>query len=118
MASPPSSSIDDDIFEKLKRADPKDLEALKQATSDRRHATFLKGQTRLAELIDQNSTSPTTISSITVLGAPNTRRSFLAGILNPLLSANRDRPYTQSEVVREVAASARKLDKFGELFVR
>jgi len=114
----PSGSSEDDIFDKLRRADPTDVEAREKAISDRIHATFQKSQQRLADLIDQNSTLPTTISSITVLGAPNTRRGFLARIFNPLLSVNRDRPYTQSEVVREVAASAKKLNQFGEQLAR
>ena len=113
MASTSDSGSDDDIFAKLKRAEPADVQARHQAINQRIHATFQKSQQRLAELIDQNSTLPTTISSITVLGAPNTRRGFLERIFNPLLTANRDRPYTQSEVVKEVAATAQKLSKFG-----
>lgn len=114
MASPSGVSEDhDNIFEKLKRADPNDVEKRQRAINDRINATFQKSQTRLAELIDQNSTLPTTISSITVLGAPNTRRGFLERIFKPLLSVNRDRPYTQSEVVREVALTANKLSRLG-----
>ena len=114
MASSSDSDTDDDIFAKLKRADPSDIEARHQAINERIHATFQKSQQRLAGLIDQSSTLPTTISSITVLGAPNTRHGFLERIFNPLLSVNRDRPYTQSEVVREVAATAQKLNRFGK----
>ena len=116
MASPTGGSTidsDENIFQKLKQADPADVEFRNQVVNERIHATFQKSQQRLAEIIDQNSTLPTTVSSITVLGAPNTRRSFLERIFNPLLTANRDRPYTQSEVVREVAAAAQKLSKFG-----
>ena len=114
MASALGSDGDEDIFTKLKRADPNELESRQQAINERLHTTFSKSQQRLADLIDQNSTLPTTISSITVLGAPNTRRGFLARIFNHLLSVNRDRPYSQSEVVREVAATARKLSKLGK----
>jgi outer membrane protein insertion porin family len=113
MASAGAAQIDD-IFSKLRDADPKELERRQQAINDRLEATFRKSQERLAQLIDQNSTLPTTVSSVTVLGAPNTRHSFLKGVVNPLLSANRDRPYTQAEVVREAAAAAEKLRKFGE----
>lgn len=114
MASPPGIGGEDDgIFEKLKRADPNDIEQRQRAINERIHATFQKSQTRLADLIDQNSTLPTTISSITVVGAPNTRRGFLERIFKPLLSANRDRPYTQAEVVREVAITADKLSRLG-----
>lgn len=68
--------------------------------------------------IDQNSTLPTTISSITVIGAKNTRRSFLARIFDPLLSVNRDQPYTQLELLQEVAVRADKLNRFGERSLR
>ena len=113
MAAPVGSDDVEDIFAKLQRADPSDIEARNRAINDRLHATFQKSQQRLADLIDENSTLPTTISSITVLGAPNTRRSFLARILDPLLTSKRDRPYTQSELVSEVAGAARKLSRFG-----
>lgn len=109
----PSGGDDDDLFVKLKRADPKVLEERQKAVNERVHATFEKSQQRLADLLDQNSTLPTTISSITVLGAPNTRRGFLERIFNPLLSVNRDRPYTQSDVLREVSIQAQKLSRFG-----
>jgi hypothetical protein len=103
----------DDIFSKLKKADPKELERRQEAINERINATFQRSQQRLAELIDANSTLPTTVSSITVLGAPNTRDGFLKQVVSPLLSANRDRPYTQSEVIRETAAVAEKLKGFG-----
>ena len=104
---------EDGLFEKLRRADPKTLEERQNAINERVHATFEKSQQRLADLLDQNSTLPTTISSITVLGAPNTRRGFLERIFNPLLSVNRDRPYTQSELLRDVSVQASKLNRFG-----
>lgn len=104
----------DDLFSKLKAADPSELEKREQAINERLNATFQKSQRRLAELIDQNSTLPTTVSSVTVLGAPNIRRGFLKRVVDPLLSANRDRPYTQSEVVREAASTAEKLRQFGQ----
>lgn len=103
----------DDIYSKLKRADPKELEKRQEAINERINATFQRSQQRLAELIDANSTLPTTVSSITVLGAPNTRDGFLKQVVSPLLSANRDRPYTQSEVIRETASVAEKLRGFG-----
>jgi len=104
---------EDDIFALLKNADPNELEHRQKALNERIHAIFQQNQRRLAELIDQNSTLPTTVSSVTVLGAPNTRRGFLKRVVEPLLSANRDRPYTQSELLREVTATANKLRKFG-----
>lgn len=115
MASSLAGS-DVDLFERLKNSDLKELEAHRHALNERLQATFHQSQQRLAELIEQNSTLATTVSSVTVLGAPNTRHSFLKSIVDPLLSANRDRPYTQSEVVREAAAIANKLSKFGALW--
>ena len=64
--------------------------------------------------IEDNSTLPCTISSIRVLGAPNTRNSFLQRIFTPILSVNQDRPYTLSEAIREVSAAADKLHRFGD----
>ena len=104
----------DDLFAQLKAADPSELEKRQQAINDRINVTFQRSQQRLAELIDQNSTLATTVSSVTILGAPNTRHGFLKRVVNPLLSANRDRPYTQAEVVREATATAEKLRQFGQ----
>lgn len=103
------------LFEQLKTSDPAILEKQKQAIRDREHATFVKSQHRQAQLIAENSTLPTTVSSVVVEGAPNTRRSFLSGIVGPLLSANRDRPYTQSELVREASKAANTLSRFGKV---
>ena len=64
--------------------------------------------------IGANSTLPVTISSIRLIGgAQHTRRSFLDRLFNPLLSANRDRPYTLAEALREVDGVATKLQRFG-----
>lgn len=103
------------LFDQIKTADPQEVEKRQQAINDRIHATFQRSQQRLAGLIDENSTLPTTVSSVTVLGAPNTRHSFLKRIVDPLLSANRDRPYTQSELVQEASKAASKLSRFGKL---
>jgi outer membrane protein insertion porin family len=65
------------------------------------------------EQIGINSTLPVTISSIRVIGAAHTRRSFLDRLFNPLLSANRDRPYTFAEALNEVGSVATKLQRFG-----
>jgi outer membrane protein insertion porin family len=108
--------------------------------NERVNAIYQKGQVRLAELvcevfllaelglchgrhrramtdvglqIDQNSTLPCTISSIHVLNAPNTRKGFLQRIFDPLLSVNKDRPYTLQEALKEVSISANKLNRFG-----
>lgn len=60
-----------------------------------------------------NSTLPCTISSIRVLDAANTRKSFLARIFDPILSANHDRPYTLGEAVKEISIATDKLHRFG-----
>lgn len=54
-----------------------------------------------------------TISSVNVLGAVRTRKDFLARIFDPLLSANRDAPYTLAEALAEIYAGGNKLNKFG-----
>ncbi|KAK2810418.1 hypothetical protein FQN50_002907 [Emmonsiellopsis sp. PD_5] len=112
MGSPLSD--DDNIFERLQQqsTDPKILEERQQAVNERIHSIYQKAQTRLAELIDQNSTLPCTISSVQVLNAPNTRRGFLENALSPLLSANRDRPYTLSEALQEISVCTDKLSRF------
>ncbi|KAF5862803.1 hypothetical protein ETB97_011151 [Aspergillus alliaceus] len=111
--SSPLSAEDEDIFERLQqRADPKVLEEQQQAVNERIHAIYQKAQTRLGELIDQNSTLPCVISSVQILNAHNTRRSFLERMFNPLLSSNQKRPYTLSEVLQEVSARADKLSRF------
>jgi outer membrane protein insertion porin family len=111
----PEAGESDNIFELLKKADPRDLDEREKAISDRLHRVHKLSQQRLAGLVDQNSTLPTTVSSVTVLGAGNTRHGFLQGVVDPLLSSNRDRPYTQSELIREVSKTAEKLKKFGLL---
>lgn len=104
---------DSSLFEQIKKFDPEDVKKKEQAINDRIHATFQQSQKRLANLIDENSTLPTTVSSVEVIGAPNTRHSFLKRIVEPLLSANRDRPYTQAELVQEASIAANKLAQFG-----
>lgn len=63
--------------------------------------------------IGSNSALPVTISSVRVIGANNTRRAFLDRIFAPLLSANRDAPYTLTEALQEVGTAADKLRRFG-----
>ncbi|PLB36979.1 SAM complex subunit SAM50 [Aspergillus candidus] len=107
------SAEDEDIFERLQhRADPKIQEEQQQAVNERVNVIYQKAQSRLGELIDQNSTLPCAISSIQVLNAKNTRRAFLERIFDPLLSTNKTRPYTLAEALREVSARADKLSRF------
>lgn len=112
MADPLDSG--DDIFDRLKKGvDPKLQEEKTRRANERELAQFEKAQRRLGELIQDNSTLPTTISSIRILNAANTRRGFLNRIFNPIISANQDRPYTLAEAIREVSIGADKLHKLG-----
>ena len=113
MAAAVPPDAEPSLFDRIKNADPEEVEKRRRAINDRIHATFQQSQERVASLIDENSTLPTTVSSVTVLGANNTRHSFLKRIVEPLLSANRDRPYDQSELVREASNAASKLSRFG-----
>ena len=63
--------------------------------------------------IEDNSTLPTTISSITILGANKTRRDFLERIVNPIRTVNQNQPSTLADVHREVSIAANKLHKLG-----
>ncbi|EEH03366.1 outer membrane protein [Histoplasma capsulatum G186AR] len=112
MGSPLAS--DENIFELLQQqsADPKLLEEQQQAVNERINTIYQKAQARLAELIDQNSTLPCTISSVQVLNANNTRRGFLERVLSPLLSSNNHRPYTLSEALKEISVCTDTLSRF------
>lgn len=100
--------------------------------AEREAAQNAKAQARLMELvcitlfdigrslqsqIGSNSSLPVTVSSIRVIGVNHTRRAFLDRILDPLLSANRDAPYTLAEALQEVGTAADKLRRFGRLVV-
>ena len=95
----------------MKAADPVKLEERERQQNERLRRQQEKAQRRLAELIDSNSTLPVTISSINVVGAPRTRKSFLERVFNPLLSANQDRPYTLAEALQKVSRSANQLNR-------
>ncbi|KAL8780659.1 MAG: hypothetical protein Q9213_006368 [Squamulea squamosa] len=106
-----SGQIDpeDGIFEKLRQRNDQAQEEKSRLVNDRERALYEKQQRRLRELVESNTTLPCTISSVRVLGARNTRQSFLKRIVNPLLSANRDRPYTLSEALRETQYAVDRL---------
>lgn len=63
--------------------------------------------------IGSNSTLPVTIGSIKVIGATNTRKSFLDRLFGPLLGEN-DKQWTLQEALRAVSINADKLRKFGK----
>ncbi|KAL9626129.1 MAG: hypothetical protein Q9204_007555 [Flavoplaca sp. TL-2023a] len=100
---------EDRIFEQLKRRDDQAQEKKTRSVNDRERALYEKQQRRLSQLIEANTTLPCTISSVRVLGARNTRPAFLKRIIDPLLSANQDRPYTLSEALRETQYAVDKL---------
>ncbi|KAI4099415.1 MAG: hypothetical protein L6R37_005992 [Teloschistes peruensis] len=115
---------EDSIFENLRRRDNgKAQEEKTRLVNERERELYEKQQRRLSELnlgyllsdtgsqIDKNKTLPCTISSVRVLGASNTRPVFLKRILEPLLSANQDRPYTLSEAIRETQLAVDKLHR-------
>jgi hypothetical protein len=54
-----------------------------------------------------------TISSVRILHANRTRRSFLERVVEPILSANRTEPYTLEEALKEVGDATDKLNRFG-----
>ncbi|KAK5017645.1 hypothetical protein LTR60_001848 [Cryomyces antarcticus] len=103
-----------EVFSRLKQnhIDPEVLIKRERELNEKVHAQFEKSQQRLAELIGTNSTLPVTISSVQVLHAPHTRRSFLERIFNPLLSSNQDGPYTLQDALKEVSIAADKLNRF------
>ncbi|KAF3480723.1 sorting assembly machinery subunit [Arthroderma uncinatum] len=105
---------EEEIFDRLQKhaVDPKVLEERKKAVNERISGIYQKAQARLAELLEQNSTLPCTISSVQVLNAPNTRRGFLEKALQPLLSENKGRTLTLSETLEEVAKCTNRLNQF------
>ncbi|OBT59711.1 hypothetical protein VE04_00056 [Pseudogymnoascus sp. 24MN13] len=110
MAYPDSEG---EVFAALNRdIDPKVLEEREEAVQERVQAQYAKAQQRLQDLISSNSTLPVTISSIRVIGATNTRKSFLDRLFAPILSANNDRPYTLQEALQLAGTSADKLRRF------
>jgi hypothetical protein len=119
------------VFERLKeKVDPAEQRKQHDELNARRFVQEQKSQERLVELvresigglvlkltqwqIDDNTTQPVTISSIRVLNANRTRRAFLERIVDPLLSANRNEPYTLAETLQQIGGAVDKLNRFGE----
>ncbi|CAO2647864.1 Nn.00g087860.m01.CDS01 [Neocucurbitaria sp. VM-36] len=110
MASP----NEDDVFERLKnKTDINEQKRQQDELNARLYAQHHKSQERLVELIGDNTSLPVTISSVRILHANRTRRTFLERVVNPLLSANRDEPYTLEEALKEVGDATDKLNRFG-----
>ncbi|KAF2712671.1 hypothetical protein K504DRAFT_427180 [Pleomassaria siparia CBS 279.74] len=110
MASPQ----EDGVFERLKqRVDPAEHRKQHDELNVRQFKQEQRSQERLAELIDDNTTQPVTISSIRILNADRTRRAFLERVISPLLSVNRNEPYTLAETLQEIGGAVDKLNRFG-----
>ncbi|KAI9804829.1 MAG: hypothetical protein M1825_001197 [Sarcosagium campestre] len=110
-----ASAVDpeEDVFDRLnKTTDPKKQHQHDEQIQKRLLAQQEKAQQRLAELLDSNSTLPVTLSSISVVGAPHTRKGFLQRIFRPLLSEHRDAPYTLAGALQQINSSANTLHKF------
>ncbi|KAI4619670.1 hypothetical protein J4E83_005525 [Alternaria metachromatica] len=110
MASP----HEDDVFERLKnKTDLNEQKRQQDELNARLYAQQQRSKERLGELIEDNSSLPVTISSVRILHANRTRRSFLERVVDPLLSANRDQPYTLEDAIKEVGEATDKLNRFG-----
>ncbi|TVY86488.1 SAM50-like protein, partial [Lachnellula willkommii] len=112
MASNDESGVN--LLESLRNPDNHRLEEKVKELREREEAHNAKAAQRLKDLIASNSTLPVTISSIRLIdqGSQHTRRSFLDRLFNPILSANRDAPYTLSEALQEAGSAADKLRRF------
>ncbi|GAM84097.1 hypothetical protein ANO11243_020890 [Dothideomycetidae sp. 11243] len=109
-----ATSDDGSIFARLQeKVDPQITERREQDIASRMQAHQEKSQARQQDLVGLNATKPVTISSIRVLHATHTRRGFLERIFDPLLSKNKDAPYTFQEALGEVGESVEKLNRFG-----
>ncbi|KAH9871803.1 hypothetical protein J1614_006060 [Plenodomus biglobosus] len=110
MASP----SEDDVFERLKnKTDINERKRQQDELNARLHAQQQRSQERLVDLISDNTSLPVTISSVRILHANRTRRSFLERVVEPILSANRDEQYTLEEALKEVSLATDKLNRFG-----
>lgn len=105
---------EEDLFGSLRRqSDPEKLEKQAKAVAEREASCSAKAEERLKYLLDDNSTLPISVSSIQLVGASHTRRSFLDKLFTPLLSCNRDAPYTLSTALHEIGILSDKLSRFG-----
>lgn len=111
-----ASTIGDehDVFESLsKSVDPAVQSEQEKVMNERVRAQYAAAQQRLMNLIDSNTTLPTTINTIRLIGAHRTRKSFLDTLFDPILAVNRDEPYTLQEALNAVGTAADKLRRFG-----
>ena len=86
-------------------------EQREQELNARIHNLYEKSQQRQHDLLEINATKPVTISSVRVLGATHTRHGFLERIFHPILSHNREGPYTLQEALQEIGGAVDKLNR-------
>jgi len=94
--------------------DPNKLQEHENVVNEKIRGQFEKARQRETELIDLNATKPVTISSIRVIGATNTRHSFLERIFHPSLARNRPEasPYSLREALSDIGIAVDKLNRF------
>lgn len=100
------------IFEQLRRPiDPTALQQQENDVNEKIRGQFDKARQRENELIDINSTRPVTISSVRIIGATNTRHSFLERIFQPVLAINQPEagPTTLLDALNEIGIAVDKL---------
>ncbi|KAF2718188.1 hypothetical protein K431DRAFT_253950 [Polychaeton citri CBS 116435] len=113
-----SSPLGDDILSQLRNPiNVKEIEQREKEVAARIEAQYAKSQQRQLELIQANANKPVTLSSVRLVGAPNTRASFLSRIFDPLLSQNRTTDtnpagtYSLREALQQVGVVAEKLNR-------
>ncbi|KAK0881119.1 hypothetical protein LTR87_005045 [Friedmanniomyces endolithicus] len=107
-----SSPLDDSVFAQLRQPiDLKVHEQRERQLDERIHSVYEKSQQRQTELLGINAHKPVTISTIRVLGAPNTRHGFLERLFHPVLSHNRQGSYTLQEALQELGGAVDKLNR-------
>lgn len=104
MASGSEDDVFDNIHSKLRKDNAKDAEERARIQNE-------KALRRAFETLNANSELPVTVSSVQILQAKNTRRSFLENIVNPLVHAHRDGPITLSQLLAEVTGTITKLER-------
>ncbi|KAG6820519.1 hypothetical protein H0H93_015992 [Arthromyces matolae] len=78
---PPQKKEGNDIDAKIKKWH-------EERTARKRKGELESASAFLADLIQQNASAPLNIASVRVVGATTTRRSFLASLINPILSSS------------------------------
>ncbi|KAF3911699.1 hypothetical protein AA313_de0204008 [Arthrobotrys entomopaga] len=103
----------DDVFDILKNAASSDAIAAHQASQKAHDEEMaLKAQRRAAETIQEHSSQPVYFDSITILGAPRTRRSFLEKLVKPSLDRSDEGDFTLRDAFRELNKTIGGLQSF------